>query len=64
MNRLRCPALTSRTPPPALLVLLPLGELGEGLGSLLKLGDEELDVVQDVVQDLLRIREENLLMVN
>lgn len=37
----------------ALLGLLPLGQLGEGLGCLLKFGDEELDVVQDVVQDLL-----------
>ena len=38
----------------ALLGLLPLGQLAERLGSLLKFGDEELDVVQDVVQDLLQ----------
>lgn len=45
-------ALTSRT---FLLALgpLPAVQLSEGLGRLLQLGDEELDVVQQVVQDLL-----------
>lgn len=46
-------ALTSWTFLLALLDLLPPGELAEGLRSLLKFGDKELDVVQDVVQDLL-----------
>lgn len=45
--------LTSRTSLFALLDLLPLGELAEGLRSFLEFGDEELNVVQDVVQDLL-----------
>ncbi len=45
--------LTSWTFLFAFLGLLPLGELVEGLSRLLKFGDEELDVVQDVVQDLL-----------
>lgn len=45
--------LTSWTFLFAFLGLLPLGELVEGLSSLLEFGDEELDVVQDVVQDLL-----------
>lgn len=46
-------SLTSWTFLLALLDLLPLGELGAGLRSLLKFGNEELDVVQDVIQDLL-----------
>lgn len=49
-----CCLLTSGAFLLALLVLLPLGELTEGLGSLLKFGDEKLNVIQDVVQDLLR----------
>lgn len=45
-------ALTSRA---LLLALsfLPAVQLSEGLGRLLQFGDEELDVIQQVVQDLL-----------
>lgn len=46
-------ALTSRAPLLA-LSFLPAVELSEGLGRLLQFGDEELNVIQQVVQDLLR----------
>lgn len=45
-------ALTSRAPLLA-LSFLPAVELSEGLGRLLQFGDEELNVIQQVVQDLL-----------
>lgn len=47
------PLLTSWTFLLPFLDLLPFGELVKRLGSLLKFGDEELNVIQDVVQDLL-----------
>lgn len=45
-------ALTSRAPLLA-LSFLPAVEFSEGLGRLLQFGDEELNVIQQVVQDLL-----------
>lgn len=41
-----------------LLLLLPLGQSAEGFGRLLQLEDQELDVVQNVVEDLLRGEED------
>lgn len=45
-------ALTSRAPLLA-LSFLPAVEFSEGLSRLLQFGDEELNVIQQVVQDLL-----------